>query len=203
MPSQNSKRPYDTYKRPFDLIILLIGHILLSPILVIVWILVPLTIWIYDRGPVFYIQQRLGKDGDIFNIFKFRTMSIGAENTTGAIWAAENDLRVTPIGKFLRRWRIDEAPQTINIFKGDMSLVGPRPERPELAHRFKINSPGFNSRLRVRPGFAGLAQVRGKYSTKPKNKLRYDNLYIDKMNLCLDIKLLCLSFWIVIKGFPH
>ena len=191
------------YKRPFDILVLLIGHIVLSPILIPIWITVPLLIWIYDRGPIFYMQERLGKNGDKFKIFKFRTMTVGAEISTGAIWATENDIRVTSIGKVLRRWRIDELPQTINILKADMSLVGPRPERPELAESFETEIPGFHSRLTVRPGFAGLAQVRGRYSTKPRNKLRYDQLYIKRLSFCFDIKLLVCSFWIVVKGFQH
>ncbi len=195
--------PRDSYQRFFDLVILTLGHVAFLPILVILWIVVSASIWIGDRGPVLYSQTRLGKGGRPFKMLKFRTMKVNAEADTGAIWAKQNDERITGIGRLLRRYRIDEMPQVLNMWKGDMSLVGPRPERPELVAEFEKTIPGFRKRLRVRPGFAGLAQVRGRYSTRPRDKLRYDNLYIERMNPFLDLKLCLASFWTVIRGFPH
>ena len=194
-----SHRP-ERYKRPFDLSVLIVGHVVLLPMWLLLWAAISLAIWMGDRGPVFYAQIRVGKDGRLFKVVKFRTMIKEAEAETGPVWAAEDDLRITRVGRVLRRFRLDEMPQVINIWKGEMSLVGPRPERPELEEQFSMEVPGFKSRLRVRPGIAGLAQVRGRYSTRPRNKLRYDDLYIDNMGLILDIKLLLMSLVVSILG---
>lgn len=202
-PSYQGRRVRDGYKRPLDLAILGLAHLLLFPLWLLLWTLIPLAIWAGDRGPVLFRQVRVGKNGDLFTMLKFRTMIIRAEEQTGPVWAQRHDRRVTRVGRFLRRFRLDEMPQTINIMKGDMSLVGPRPERPELADEFAQIISGFSARLRVRPGFAGLAQVRGRYSTRPRDKLRYDNLYIEKMSPWLDIKLLLLALLVVLKGSPH
>ena len=188
------------YKRVFDITFILVTHLLLLPIWLSLWILIPIAIWVTDRGKVFYTQERLGQNGKPFKMIKFRTMVLNAEAHTGAIWARESDDRQTGVGKILRTTRLDEVPQVINIIKGDMSLVGPRPERPELALKFQSECDRFSSRLRVKPGIAGLAQVRGEYSTKPRNKLRYDNIYIQNMSPTLDIKLIFLSVWVVFKG---
>ena len=192
----------DGYKRPFDLAILLLAHILLLPLWLLLWGILPLAIWLTDRGPIFYMQVRVGLNGKPFRIIKFRTMLVDAERGTGPVWAAPNDRRTTRIGRFLRRFRLDEMPQIINIWKGDMSLVGPRPERPELVEEFSKTIPNFGRRLRVRPGFAGLAQVRGRYATRPRDKLRYDNLYIEKMGPWFDIKLLLLAVLVVLRRNP-
>ena len=122
-----------------------------------------------------------------------------AESETGPVWAAERDSRTTGVGRFLRAFRLDELPQVINILRGEMSVVGPRPERPELVERFSRDVPGFSGRVRVRPGVAGLAQVRGTAQTRPRDKLRYDNLYIETLNPWMDIKLLFLSVWVVLR----
>ena len=188
------------YKRTFDLSVLVAAHILLLPVWLALWILIPLAIWIGDRGPVFYTQVRVGRHGNLFRLVKFRTMIRGAEDYTGPVWAADSDWRVTPIGRVLRRFRLDEVPQVVNIWRGEMSLVGPRPERPELVEEFSRTVPRFSMRLRVRPGVAGLAQVQGSYSTRPRDKLRYDNLYIDNLGPVLDVKLLVRSFWAVLRG---
>ena len=190
----------DWYKRPFDLTILVVVHVLLLPLWLFLWIVIPLAIRLADRGPVFYTQRRLGKNGKPFNVIKFRTMIKNAEASTGPVWASDNDSRITGVGRALRRFRLDEIPQVINIWKGEMSLVGPRPERPELAEEFSGQLPRFTMRLRVRPGIAGLAQVRGRYSTKPGDKLRYDNIYIDNMSPLLDLKLLILSVFVAIRS---
>ena len=185
--------PRGGYKRAFDLAFLAAAHLLLFPLWALLWIAIPLAIWLWDRGPVFYAQERLGMHGRRFRAIKFRTMEIGAEKRTGPVWASEDDERVTPVGRVLRRLRLDEMPQLINILRGEMSLVGPRPERPVLAEWFSRRSPGFARRLRVRPGVAGLAQVRGGYWTNPRHKLRYDNLYIERMSPWLDLRLVFLS----------
>ncbi len=195
--------PNDGYKRPFDLAILAAAHILLLPVWVVLWTAVPLTIWLGDRGHVLYAQTRLGKDGRPFKMLKFRTMVVEAEAGAGAVWARRQDTRQTRVGKFLRRYRIDETPQVINMLRGEMSIVGPRPERPELHAEFERSTPGFGRRLRVRPGLGGLAQVRGRYSTRPRDKLRYDCLYIERMNPLLDLKLLAASVWVTMRGYPH
>lgn len=189
----------DGYKRAFDLAVISIACILLLPLWLAVWVFVPLAIWLEDRGPVFYAQERVGRGGKHFNVLKFRTMIQDAESLTGQVLAVEDDPRLTRIGKILRKFHLDEMPQVINIVRGEMSLVGPRPERPALAEQFNREVPGFSERLRVRPGIAGLAQVRGSYWTDPGYKLRYDNLYIETMSPWLDCKLLFLSVWVAIK----
>ena len=189
----------DGYKRAFDLAVIFIACILLFPLWLIIWIFVPLAIWLEDRGPVFYAQERVGRWGRRFRVLKFRTMIQDAESLTGQVLAVEDDPRLTRVGKILRKFHLDEMPQVINIVRGEMSLVGPRPERPALAEQFDREVPGFSERLRVRPGIAGLAQVRGSYWTDPGYKLRYDNLYIETMSPWLDCKLLFLAVWVAIK----
>ncbi len=189
----------DGYKRAFDLAVISIACILLFPLWLIIWTLVPLAIRLEDRGPVFYAQERVGRGGERFKVLKFRTMIQDAESLTGQVLAAEDDPRLTRVGKILRKLHLDEMPQVINIVRGEMSLVGPRPERPALAEQFSREVPGFSERLRVRPGIAGLAQVRGSYWTDPGYKLKYDNLYIETMSPWLDCKLLVLAVWVAIK----
>ena len=189
----------DGYKRPFDLAIIVLAHILLLPLFVVLWIGIPLAIWLGDRGSAFYIQERVGRRGRRFQVIKFRTMVADAESQTGPVWAAERDSRTTRVGGILRILHLDELPQVINILKGEMSIVGPRPERPELVEQFSREAPAFSERVRVRPGVAGLAQVRGTAQTRPRDKLRYDNLYIETLSPCMDIKLLVLSVWVVLR----
>ena len=189
----------DGYKRAFDLAVIFFACILLIPLWLCVWIFVPLAIWLEDRGPVFYAQERVGRGGKHFRVLKFRTMIQDAESLTGQVLAVEDDPRLTRVGRILRKFHLDEMPQVINIVRGEMSLVGPRPERPALAEQFNREVPGFSARLRVRPGIAGLAQVRGSYWTDPGYKLRYDNLYIETMSPWLDCKLLFLAVWVAIK----
>ena len=190
----------DWWKRPFDLAILVVVHIVLAPLWIALWTLIPLAIWLYDRGPVFYTQPRLGKGGRVFKVYKFRSMVPDAERMSGAVWASENDPRVTPVGRMLRNRALDELPQVINMFRGDLSLVGPRAERPELADEFAESVPDFHRRLLVRPGLTGLAQVHGSYDTAPRNKLRYDTLYMRRMSPWLDVKLLTLSVWVTLTA---
>lgn len=188
------------YKRPLDLTVLFVSHVLLAPFLVLLWSVIPMLIWLDDRGTAFYRQKRVGKDGRVFTILKFRTMVADAEKATGAAWAMPNDPRVTWIGKLLRRTALDELPQTLSIWKGDMSLVGPRSERPELHQRFAQEVPAWEKRVQVRPGLTGLAQVKGEYNLPPAEKLRYDLEYIRKMNVFLDLKLLVLSLLNTLVG---
>ena len=133
-------------------------------------------------------------------MLKFRSMVKDAERTTGPVWARPRDQRSTRVGRVLRRFHFDEFPQLLNVLRGEMSLVGPRPERPPTAARIERKVPEFARRLAVRPGFAGLAQARGRYPTKPRNKLRYDLLYIGVMGPWLDIKLFAACLWRVLRG---
>ena len=166
---------------------------LLWPFWIIIIFIVPLLIWIEDRGPIFYSQKRIGKDKKIFKIFKFRTMVPNAEKMTGAVWSTKDDPRITKIGNFLRKTAIDEIPQLINIFKGEMSFVGPRAERPELHEEFSRKIPNFDKRLEVTPGLSGLAQINGSYDLNPKDKLKFDIEYSNNMSLLFDIKIIFIS----------
>ena len=190
----------NSYKTLFDLTILTCSHVVLAPIFVILWIFIPTAIWLEDRGPVFYTQNRLGKNGKLFKLYKFRSMIPDAEKETGAVLAADNDLRVTRVGKFIRKRALDELPQVINLWKGDISLVGPRPERPELMHDIVGVLPLYAERLIVKPGLTGIAQVFGRYATNPRHKLMYDRIYIREMNPILDIKLLVYSVLLTLKA---
>ena len=182
-------------KRPLDIFMILSGVIfpLLWPFWIIVIFIVPILIWTEDRGPIFYSQERIGKNNKVFKVVKFRTMIIDAEKITGAVWSTKNDPRITKIGHLLRRTAIDEIPQLINIFKGEMSFVGPRAERPELHKKFMKEIPDFGKRLEVIPGLAGLAQINGSYDLDPRDKLKYDLDYIKNMNLFFDIKIIIKS----------
>jgi len=183
-------------KRLFDIFLSSIGLVLSSPI----WLIFSLAIKLEDGGPIFYSQERVGKNGRIFKALKFRSMIPDAERHTGAVWASENDPRVTKTGKILRAIAMDELPQLWNIFKGDMSFVGPRAERPELVEQFAQKIKNYHYRLLVTPGLTGLAQVYGKYDTPPHQKLHYDLLYIKNQSFLLDLKLIFLSFYITFRG---
>jgi lipopolysaccharide/colanic/teichoic acid biosynthesis glycosyltransferase len=164
------------------------------------WLIFSIAIWLEDRGPIFYLQERVGRDGKIFKAIKFRSMIPDAEKHSGAVWATENDPRVTKVGRILRATAMDELPQLINILKGDMSFVGPRSERPELVEKFAQRIKNYHKRFLVRPGLTGIAQVYGRYDTPPEHKLKYDLLYIKNQSFLLDLKLIFLSFWITVKG---
>lgn len=178
---------YRVFKRLMDLTVSLIGLAALSPLM----ILTALAIWLYDRGPVFYRQQRLTRNGKVFTILKFRSMRVDAEGDGVArLSTGPNDDRVTPVGRWIRRLRLDELPQLINVLRGDMSLVGPRPERPEIAEQYCRVMPAFRLRLQVKAGLTGYAQVYGRYNSDPYEKLEFDLLYINSMNVLTDIQLL-------------
>lgn len=176
-------------KRAMDLVCSGIGIVVLSPF----FLLVALSIYLTDRGPVFYKQTRLTEGGKEFQICKFRTMIQNAEAKTGARLATENDDRILPVGHFLRRTRLDELPQLFNIFKGEMSIVGPRPERPELAAEIEEEIPEFCYRLKMKAGLTGYAQVYGKYNTTSYDKLKLDLTYIRNYSLLLDLKLILMT----------
>lgn len=176
-------------KRLIDIIGSLTGIVMASPF----FLLISLAIKFTDSGPVFFRQERLTLDGKKFEIYKFRTMIENAEEEGGARLAAEGDRRILPVGGILRRTRLDELPQLINILKGDMSLVGPRPERPELALEIEKEIPEFSYRLRVKAGLTGYAQIYGKYNTTPYDKLKLDLTYIRNYSLLMDLKLIFMT----------
>ena len=182
----------ESYKRPFDLCGVALLGVALLPLWAAFAVAVPLAIRLESRGPALYRQVRLGRGGRPFTLWKFRTMVDGAERETGPVWAARRDARVTRVGRVLRRWHLDELPQAVNVVRGEMSLVGPRPERPALAARAERAAPGFSRRLAVRPGIAGLAQARGAGHRDPRAKLRYDLQYISRMGPWFDLVLCAL-----------
>ena len=177
---------YLVIKRAIDIVISLIGIVILSPLMAIVAI----AIKAYDGGPALYKQTRLTKDGEHFKILKFRSMRVDAEKDGVARLASQKDDRITPIGKVVRACRFDELPQLFNILKGDMTIVGPRPERPEIAAKYEEVLPSFRLRLQVKAGLTGTAQVYGKYNSTPYDKLEMDLLYIKNMSLFEDVKLM-------------
>jgi exopolysaccharide biosynthesis polyprenyl glycosylphosphotransferase len=176
-------------KRTFDIFFSIIFLVLLTPI----FILISLSIKLNDNGPVIYSHERCTENGKRFKIFKFRTMIVNAEKDGRAVLAKEEDPRITPIGKILRRLRLDELPQLINILKGEMSFVGPRPERPEIIEEYKKRLPEFDLRLSVKCGLTGYAQVLGRYNTTPEEKLKLDLIYIQTYSFLLDIKIILMT----------
>lgn len=173
-------------KRLIDIVFSGLAIIVLSPLMLVTAI----AIKAYDGGPVIYKQVRLTKNGKEFKILKFRSMRVDAERDGVARLAASNDDRITPVGKVIRAIRFDELPQLFNILRGDMTIVGPRPERPEIARRYEKTVPAFSLRLQVKAGLTGYAQVYGKYNTDPYDKLEMDLLYINKMSLITDLQLM-------------
>ncbi|MBN1352907.1 undecaprenyl-phosphate glucose phosphotransferase [candidate division KSB1 bacterium] len=167
------------------------------------WIIVALAIKLTSRGPVFFRQKRVGKDGKIFTIYKFRSMYRDAEKRTGPVWAEKKDPRITPVGKLIRKLRIDEFPQFINILNGDMSLVGPRPERPYFVKKLKHHIPLYARRFKIKPGITGWAQIKGEYDTTIENvnkKLEYDLFYQENMSLRMDLKIIFNTILTMIRG---
>lgn len=182
-------------KRALDLVLSFIAVAAASPVM----LLTAAAIKLYDHGPVLYKQQRLTLGGKVFDVYKFRSMIVDAEKNTGARLAGANDDRITPIGKLIRKFRLDELPQLINILKGDMSIVGPRPERPEIAKEYEKTMPEFSFRLKVKAGLTGYAQVLGKYNTTPYDKLKLDMAYIENYSLLLDLKLILMTIKILFQ----
>ncbi len=176
-------------KRLFDIVLSLFLIILSSPVMLITAIIIKL----YDKGPVLYKQVRCTKDRKQFKIMKFRSMRVDAEKDGVARLAAKNDSRITPIGKVIRKFRIDELPQLFNILVGEMTFIGPRPERPEIIQQYLEEMPEFAFRMKAKAGLAGYAQVYGKYNTTPYDKLKLDLTYIENYSIWLDIKLMLLT----------
>jgi exopolysaccharide biosynthesis polyprenyl glycosylphosphotransferase len=183
-------------KRSMDIFTALVGLVCLSPFLLLVAIAIKLT----SRGPVFYSQPRVGFHGRPFQILKLRTMIKNAEEPTGPMLATDNDPRVIPVGRILRRLKIDEIPQLINVLRGEMSLVGPRPERPEFVAQFEEAYPAYTHRKQVLPGITGLAQVNGRYETDPSLKLKYDLIYIYNYKPRMDVAILYQTFQYIMRS---
>ncbi len=186
-------------KRLIDIAVSIVALILSIPLCIIVAILIKVG----TEGPVIYSQVRVGRNGKKFTIYKFRTMYLDAESETGPTWASVNDPRITKVGYWLRKLRIDEVPQFVNVLKGDMSLVGPRPERPHFVEQFTREIPLYTRRLRVRPGITGWAQVKWKYGSSldtVKEKTKYDLYYIENISLKMDTKILIITILTIIKG---
>lgn len=182
-------------KRMIDLVCAFILLVIASPFMLITAV----CIKCYDGGPILYKQTRCTRDGRKFQIMKFRSMRVDAEKDGVARLAARNDSRITPVGKFIRAVRIDELPQLFNILKGDMTFIGPRPERPEIIEQYVEEMPEFVFRMRVKAGLAGYAQVYGKYNTTPYDKLKLDLTYIENYSVWLDLKLMLLTLKILIR----
>lgn len=182
------------FKRTFDIVASLAGIIVLSPFMLISALIVKL----YDGGPVFYTQERLTRDGKKFQIIKFRSMRTDSE-VQGARLAMKDDDRITPFGNLMRRTHFDEIPQLFNILKGDMSVVGPRPEREEIANQYKEIIPEFPLRLKVKAGLTGYAQVYGKYNTTPYDKVKLDISYIEKYSFWMDLKLIMMTVKVIFQ----
>ena len=186
---------YDIYQRVFDVLLSTIGIMMSIPFIVIFGIAVKLD----SPGPVFYTQERVGKGGRRFKVIKLRSMIRDAEKN-GAQWAEKDDPRVTRVGRFIRKTRIDELPQFIKVLRGDMSIIGPRPERPEFVIEFNEHIPGFIERLCVRPGLTGWAQVNGGYEITPEERLALDLYYIENRNPKLDLLILVKTLQVVFTG---
>jgi len=170
------------------------------------WILVAIAVKLDSSGPVFYRQERVGRNGRIFSMVKFRSMKADAEKTSGPKWAEKNDPRVTRMGRIMRRLHIDEVPQFINVLVGDMSLVGPRPERPYFVEQLELELPLYRRRLKVRPGITGWAQIKYQYDQSVedvKTKLKYDLFYIENMSWRMDLKILFNTLYVTLRGKGH
>ena len=186
-------------KRLLDFILSSVAIISLVPFSILVGIIIKLT----SKGPIIYSQERLGYSGLPYNIYKFRSMVVDAEDESGPVWALDNDPRITSVGKILRKYRIDELPQLINVFLGQMSLVGPRPERPYFIEKLKEKFPLYERRFRVRPGITGWSQIKHPSDLKEEDvrqKLRYDFYYIENLSFNLDLKILINTIVVVLSG---
>ena len=194
-----ARRRFEEFKRLFDIFVSLFGLLISLPILLGTILLVKVT----SPGPVFFRQTRVGKGGKLFEILKLRTMIEDAERQTGPVWAKENDPRVTSFGKVLRLSRIDEIPQLVNVLKGEMSIIGPRPERPEFVDTLCKEISDYQKRLKVRPGITGLAQIKHGYDSTIKDvrkKVKLDLLYIKRMCFLTDFRILMSTIFVVLTG---
>ncbi|MBI5230681.1 MAG: sugar transferase, partial [Coriobacteriales bacterium] len=170
--------------------------ILLSPVLIAATIAILVT----SGLPVIYWQERVGRSMRMFRIYKFRTMVKDAEKLSGPVLATDDDPRITRVGRFLRTYRIDELPQLVNILRGDMSFVGPRPERPYFVEQHVRDIPGYRERFHVKPGVTGLAQVSGGYATTAERKLKYDLIYMYHQDLTMDLRIIVDTLQVVLTG---
>lgn len=186
---------YEVCKRIVDIFLALIGMVVGIPLIIIFGT----VIMIETPGAAIYTQTRVGKSGKIFTIYKLRSMGTDAE-INGAQWAQQNDPRITKVGAFIRKTRIDEIPQVFNVLKGDMSIVGPRPERPNFTLDFNKDIPGFVYRLQVKPGLTGWAQVNGGYNMTPREKWEADMYYIENHGLMMDLRIIFKTVRIVLTG---
>ena len=167
------------------------------------WLVIAAAIKLDSPGPVFYRQERVGKGGKLFSVFKFRSMVQDAEKKSGPVWAGKNDARITRIGGLLRKSRLDEIPQLINVIRGEMSTVGPRPERPVFVEELKKTFPFYSKRLTIKPGLTGWAQVKLEYDTDIESvakKLQYDFFYIENASIFLDLEILARTLKVVLTG---
>ena len=195
-----ASRGYLFTKRAVDILASVCGILLFSPFMLLTAILIKAS----DGGPVIYQQIRLTKNRKAFKILKFRSMVLDAEKDGVArLSSGDRDIRVTPVGHFIRTCHFDEIPQLFNILRGDMTFVGPRPERPEIAERYEKELPDFAQRLRVKAGLTGYAQLYGTYSSPPAEKLKYDLRYINRMNTLTDLEILFKTFCFIANAFRH
>ena len=184
-------------KRIFDLLVASLILLLASPFFLLIVILVKLD----SYGPIFYLQERIGLDGEVFKVIKFRSMRTDAEQATGPVWSRKDDPRTTRLGRFLRRFSVDELPQLINVLKGDMSIVGPRPERPHFVEKFKKEVPRYLERHRVKTGMTGWAQVNGlRGNASIAERTNYDIFYIEHWSLIFDLKIILKTIHAVLFG---
>lgn len=189
------------YKRVFDVVFSIIFLVIALPISLLIMVFIKMT----SKGPVFYIQERVGLNGTVFKMLKFRTMTEAAEKN-GPIWAKNNDPRVTKIGGLLRDAGLDEIPQFINVLKNEMSIIGPRPERPFFVNSLKKNIPGYTYRQKLKPGITGLAQIKygnDKCEDDVKRKIKFDCLYINNMSASLDVYIVLQTILLLAKKFLH
>ncbi|HLX11817.1 MAG TPA: sugar transferase, partial [Bacteroidota bacterium] len=196
-------RPWErAVKRTIDLGVAFVTLAIGLPL----WLIIAVAIKLNSRGPIFYVQERTGKDGEQFRMLKFRSMMADAEKDSGPVWANKSDPRVNVVGRFLRRTKLDEIPQLINVLEGDMSLVGPRPERKYFVEQLSKEIPLYARRLKVRPGVTGWAQVKHKSDENiddVKKKVQYDLYYIENMSIRMDIKILLNTILVVLSGKGH
>ena len=186
-------------KRFLDLIFSLFGLIIFLPFFIIISILIKIE----SKGPIIFYQERVGFKGRKFMVHKLRTMRVDSESETGPVWASKNDPRITKLGKVLRKLRLDEFPQLYDVLIGNMSIVGPRPEREFFVSKLKVKFPYYARRLNIRPGITGWAQVMGSYDTdleSVENKLKLDFYYIENFSIWLDLRIMIITFWTIIKG---
>lgn len=188
------KKVYTVFKRFMDIVLSIIGLITISPILLIV----SLAIKIDSKGPVIFKQERIGKDGKAFKIYKFRSMVVGAEKMGTGVYSKKGDNRVTRVGKFIRMTSIDELPQLVNILKGEMSFIGPRPVLTYHPWKYEEYTPEQLKRFEVRPGVTGLAQIHGRKQVEWEKRIKYDVEYVEKLSLWLDIKIFFITIYKVL-----